>query len=189
MDFEMFVASVHYLCIPTNEGSEVVNSGGECELDWPRRAYQQAVENGEGVVEKDFGGHYGSKSMARDAVTLRERKQMNDSGPPVPVLGGAEQMMGNIGRDKIPVCFVEYEGDTPGLGEFCERTQEFWRIDGTGLRAQSERPSYQDWDTYWVIWTDEGNRFGLICQKQLAILNFWVKTSRSERGQGYSFNS
>ena len=95
-------------------------------MDWPRRTYQQAVENGEDVVEKDFGCYDGSKSMVRDAVTLGEREQMNDSRPPVPVLRRAEQMMGYIGRDEIPVCFVEDEGNISGLCEFCERTQEFW---------------------------------------------------------------
>ena len=189
MDFEMFVASVHHLCIPANEGPQVVNGGGKCELDWPRRTYQQAVENGEDVVEKDFWRYDGTKSMARDAVTLGEREQMNDGGPPVPVLRRAEQMMGYIGRDEIPVCFIEDEGNISGLGEFCKRTQEFWRIDGTGLRIRSVSQSYWDWNTYWVIWTDEGNRFGLICQKRLTILDFWVKTSRSEHGQRHRLNS
>ena len=114
---------------------------------------------------------------------------MNDNRPPVPVLRRAEQMMGYIGRDKIPVCFVEDEGDISGLGEFCERTQKFWGIDSTSLRIRSGSPSYRDWNTYWVIWTDEGNCFGLICQKQLTVLDFWVKTSRSERDQRYSLNS
>jgi len=185
----MFMASVHHLCIPTNKGPQVVNGGGKCELDWPRRTYQQAVENGEDVVEKDFGRHDGSKSMARDAVALGEREQMDDSGPPVPILRRVEQMMRYIGRDEIPVCFVEDEGNISGFGEFCERTQEFWGIDSTGLRVRSGSPSYRDRNTYRVIWTDEGNCFGLFRQKQLTILDFWVETSRSERGQRYSVNS
>jgi len=166
-----------------------VNGRGECKLDWPRRAYQQAVENRKDVVEKDLGRHDGSKSMAGDAVTLGEREQMNDRGPPVPLLRGAEQVMWNVGRDEIPVCFVDYEGNISGLGEFCERTQEFWRIDGTGLRTRSGSPSCWGLNTYWVIWTDKGNCFGLIRQERLAIFDFWVKTSRGECGQRYILNS
>ena len=74
--------------------------------------------------------------MTRDAVTLGKGEQMDDGRSPVPVLGRVEEMMRNAGHNKIPVCFVEDEGDISGLGEFCECTQKLWSIDSTSLWAQ-----------------------------------------------------
>ena len=86
MGFEVFVPSAYCFCVFTNEGSQSMEGGGKCELNWPGRTYQQAVEDGEDVFEKVLGRHDGSKSMTRDAVTLGKREQMDDCGPPIPVL-------------------------------------------------------------------------------------------------------
>lgn len=93
------------------------------------------------MAEDHFRCHDGPKSMTGDAVALGKREQMNESRPPVPVLRRVEQTMRRAGGNEIPVCFVEDEGDVPGLGELCERTQEVWRIGGTGLQVRSESRS------------------------------------------------
>jgi hypothetical protein len=92
------------------------------------------------MAENHFWRHDGPKPMARHAVTLGKREEMNEGRTPVPVLRRFEQMMRNVVGDEIPVCFIEDEGNISGLCESCECTQEVWSIDSTSLGMVSADP-------------------------------------------------